>query len=185
MIMKRWCTPDPNGGPNGEASHVTVRTWYPNTSFHINIYPFYSLLVVFHQIPAVREIMGIKLHANELLNIVNRKNLQRLAELGGVEKLAATLDSHATKGISLTESELVARREFYGRHNIPQPPSKSFLQFVWKVMQEKILLALIIVALVELAIGIYKYQFNSKSAGEEATLVDGFAILLAGTFLFI
>lgn len=124
--------------------------------------------------------MAEKLSAEELLNLVDPKSLEKLTALGGVETLASRLDSHRTKGLSSTKSNLEAKREFYGTNSLPQPTTKSFLQLVWGVIQAKILIVLIIAALVEIGIGVYKFRFAPRNSREQAALIDGFAILFAG-----
>jgi Ca2+-transporting ATPase len=62
------------------------------------------------------------------------------------------------------------RRAVYGANSLPPPRSKSFLMFSWEALQDKTLIFLIIAALVEVAVGIYK----AVSADELFGIYDGF-----------
>ncbi|KAJ3222776.1 Calcium-transporting ATPase 10, plasma membrane-type [Clydaea vesicula] len=67
------------------------------------------------------------------------------------------------------------RIDFYGTNTLPEPKSKSFLVFVWESLGDKTLIVLVIAAIVEIAIGIYKIIKTKETAG----LFDGFAIVVA------
>ena len=70
----------------------------------------------------------------------------------------------------------VERRAFYGTNALPEPVSKTLLQFMWEALQDKTLIVLIVAAVVEMSIGIYKFM----SKNDSLALLDGGAIIVAG-----
>ena len=122
----------------------------------------------------------MELTPDNLLDLVDPKNIKYLNELGGIDGLAQKLAVDVKLGLSGEDLDLQARREFYGTNKLPEPISKSFLMFVWEALQDKTLLVLLAAAAVELGIGVYKFKFAPEADRQETALIDGAAILVAG-----
>lgn len=114
--------------------------------------------------------MSFALTTSKLLDLIDPKNPAYLGELGGAAGLAAKLRSSLQTG--LVADDMAERTAFYGSNALPQPVSLSFLEFVWEALQDGTLNVLMVAAVVEVAIGIYK----TVSLGEETALIDGAAI---------
>jgi magnesium-transporting ATPase (P-type) len=115
-----------------------------------------------------------------LLELVDPKSVENLKKMGGVAGLVATLNSHMTNGLPATDELLESIRNNFGSNKLPDPISKTFLQFVWEAFHDKTLIVLMFAAFAEIAIGVYKVRFIAEKDREEAALIDGFAILAAG-----
>jgi P-type Ca2+ transporter type 2C len=119
-----------------------------------------------------------KLTPTELLTLVDPKNLGYLKELGGITGLAEKLGTNVEHGLSA--AKIPQLKEEYGTNSLPEPTSKHFLQFVFEACQDKTLIVLMIAAVVELALGVYKYKFAPESERESTALIDGGAVFVAG-----
>ncbi|KAJ3188439.1 hypothetical protein HDU85_005590 [Gaertneriomyces sp. JEL0708] len=67
------------------------------------------------------------------------------------------------------------RVRVFGNNSLPEPVSKTLLQFMWGAIQDKTLIVLCIAAAVEIAIGIYKIVDKNESLA----IIDGGAIIVA------
>ncbi|KAH6821677.1 ATPase E1-E2 type family protein / haloacid dehalogenase-like hydrolase family protein [Perilla frutescens var. hirtella] len=93
-----------------------------------------------------------------LNNLVKEKSLDRLAKLGGVEGLAASLKTDEHNGISGDQQDIVARYEAFGRNTYQMPPTKSFFHFVWEAFKDPTILILLICAALSLGFGIKEHD---------------------------
>jgi P-type Ca2+ transporter type 2C len=114
----------------------------------------------------------------ELLQLVDPKSTTYLKELGGVLGVVEKLHSDTNTGLKY--EQVLHNTEIYGTNTLPEPISKSFLQFVWEALQDKTLIVLMVAAAVELALGVYKFKFAPEDERESAALLDGGAVLVAG-----
>jgi P-type Ca2+ transporter type 2C len=119
------------------------------------------------------------LTTDELLKLVDPKNIEYLNELGGTSGLTDRLETNVTLG--LKTADIAKHIETYGTNSLPQPKTKHFLQFVWEAFQDETLIVLMVAAVVELALGVYKYKFAPEGERESAALLDGGAVLVAGS----
>ena len=115
------------------------------------------------------------INVETLYNLVDPKNPKLLKELGGTAVLAEKLGSSIDKG--LKSSDVETQKSKFGTNLLPEQKTRSFLEFVWEGLHEKILIVLMAAAAVELAIGVYKTWFAPKK--DSIALVDGGAILIA------
>jgi Ca2+-transporting ATPase len=139
-----------------------------------------------------------KLSPNDLNALIDPKSPDKLRELGGIQGLAVQLNSNTELGltthldtaidlshtnsnskiISTTKSALFLDRiTHYGTNTIPPPKSKSLLEFMYNAIQDKTLIVLMIAAVVEIAVGIYRIVKENDAI----EIVDGAAVLVAGT----
>lgn len=112
------------------------------------------------------------LSPEQLLSLMDPKNPKYLSELGGAGGLALKLATNVETGLAGDHKK---RREFYGSNTLPEPISFSFLQFVWEALQDRTLNVLMVAAVVEVAIGLYKTIMD----GEKTAIIDGAAIFAA------
>ncbi|KAJ3216021.1 Calcium-transporting ATPase 10, plasma membrane-type, partial [Clydaea vesicula] len=146
--------------------------------------------------------MSFTLEPNQLVDFVEPKSPQKLVEYGGVEKVAVALKTDLNNGLSSTSNDAVIihtdtqphlenndkksiptatnnvfneRIHFYGTNTLPPPKSKSFFQFSWEAAGDRTLQILVVAAITEIAVGIYKIVKSKETAG----IWDGLAIVFA------
>ncbi|ORX53594.1 PMCA-type calcium-translocating P-type ATPase [Hesseltinella vesiculosa] len=90
----------------------------------------------------------------QLINLVDKKDLPFLSQLDGPEGLARGLHSCLTNGLSYTHDP--HRERIFGSNRLPDMHSKSLLQLMWLAFQDKTLILLTISALISLTMGIYE-----------------------------
>jgi Ca2+-transporting ATPase len=113
----------------------------------------------------------------QLLELVDPKNPELLAKLGGAQGIASRLNSSLDKGLPNDSKVIEQQCEIYGVNKLPEPISKSFVEFVWEALQDKTLIVLMVAAAFEIGIGIYEAFFSESK--DKLALVDGGAILVA------
>ena len=114
---------------------------------------------------------------DQLLELIDPKSYEKLVNLGGQQGLMNALE---TSENGLSPETIESNRSRFGTNVMPEPVSKTFLQFVWEAFQDKTLLVLMAAAAVEIGVGIYKAKFAPEADREEGSLLDGGAILVAG-----
>ncbi|KAJ1569909.1 hypothetical protein HK096_010447 [Nowakowskiella sp. JEL0078] len=124
------------------------------------------------------------LKTTTLNSLLDPKSLEKLAELGGVSEIVKKLRTDPLTGLKSgvenptgqeEPSDASSRRSYYGTNILPKPKQKSFFEFVWDAMHDKILILLSVAAVVEIAIGIYKTVTGSEQFG----YLDGVAVTVA------
>ncbi len=58
---------------------------------------------------------------------------------------------------------MAERRKRFGTNSLPEPVTISFLEFVWEALHERTLIVLMVAAVAEIAIGIYKTIADNES----------------------
>jgi Ca2+-transporting ATPase len=101
-----------------------------------------------------------------------------LRKHGGLDGLVAELHTDAHNGIA--DDGSAARKLHFGDNRLPPPPSKSFFQFAFIAMQDKMLLLLSAASIASLGIGIFQ---RIKTDPGSVDFVEGVVIL--GTVLII
>eukprot|EP00730_Choanoeca_flexa_P001990 TRINITY_DN10871_c0_g2_i2.p1 TRINITY_DN10871_c0_g2~~TRINITY_DN10871_c0_g2_i2.p1 ORF type:complete len:1169 (+),score=386.65 TRINITY_DN10871_c0_g2_i2:156-3662(+) len=107
---------------------------------------------------------------DDLYELVDPKNPEKLAEFGGAVALAKRLGSDEKQGLDPKYQERNA--EFYGVNRLPEARFKSLLELVWLALHDRTLIMLMIAACISLAIGI-------STEGPELGWKDGVAVLVA------
>lgn len=115
-----------------------------------------------------------------LLALVDPKSCANLEELGGIDSLISKLNSNRESGID--SSTIPTREVFFGCNKLPEAKRTSFLRFCFNALSDKTLVVLMVAAAIELAIGVYKYEFSSTGTRDPSELLDGIAVLAAGKF---
>merc|ERR1719354_225979 len=112
---------------------------------------------------------------DKLLDLVDPKSPSLLQELGGVSGLAEKLNSSCEKGLVNPKEAVEIQKTTFGANVLPEPISVTFLEFVIEATRDKTLIILMIAAVAEICIGIWK----SVSEQEYIKLVEGSAIVIA------
>lgn len=107
-----------------------------------------------------------------LTEVVREKSLETLSHLGGVQQIAASLETDEQDGIVATEADLAHRVDVFGANRYPKPPSKSFLSFVFEAFKDTTIIILLACAILSLAFGI-------KQRGLKDGWYDGGSIIVA------
>ncbi|KAI8818278.1 uncharacterized protein EV422DRAFT_176948 [Fimicolochytrium jonesii] len=136
-----------------------------------------------------------------IYDLVDPKNPEEYAKLGGIEGMLKALKVDGNKGLitagsgpsyaqnSLTVEDhkgdasahgaqpvdRAARVAVYGTNTLPEPISKSLIAFMIDALKDKTLIVLCIAAAVEIAVGIYKLVDKHDSLA----IIDGVAIIVA------
>ncbi|KAI7870722.1 hypothetical protein BDF14DRAFT_1720248 [Spinellus fusiger] len=130
------------------------------------------------------------LDAQQLVSLVDQKDLDFLDQIGGIEGLARLLCTHPTQGLSGIDSTLPLekqhspRTEAFGMNLLPVVKQTSLWQLVWTALKDKTLILLMVAAMVSLSIGIYQdtttteYDANGNPV-PGVKWVEGVAILMA------
>ncbi|KAL3328949.1 hypothetical protein AABB24_036190 [Solanum stoloniferum] len=114
---------------------------------------------------------------SSLAKLVKDKNIEELANLGGVQGVAASLKSDTTDGVSGDQEDVARRHEAFGSNTYRKPPSKSFFIFVWESFKDPTIIILLLCAALSLGFGI-------KEHGLKEGWYDGGSIYVA-VFLVI
>ena len=110
---------------------------------------------------------------NELLShMVRDKALESLTQFGGVEELAALLETDFKRGISDEKDDLDHRKRVFGVNVFAKPPCKGFFSFVLESFKDTTIIILLGCAMLSLGFGI-------KQHGWRDGWYDGGSIILA------
>ncbi|KAH6575095.1 calcium-translocating P-type ATPase, PMCA-type [Batrachochytrium salamandrivorans] len=115
----------------------------------------------------------------KILDLLDPKNPELYLEWGRATGLEKTLITDLKKGLSLNDDTLEDRKVFYGSNALPEPASRTIFSFMWEALQDKILIVLCAAAVIEMAIGIYKFAFAPVGKRDKFGLIDGAAIVVA------
>uniref|UniRef100_M1DIH0 P-type Ca(2+) transporter n=1 Tax=Solanum tuberosum TaxID=4113 RepID=M1DIH0_SOLTU len=114
---------------------------------------------------------------SSLSKLVKDKSVDELANLGGVQGVAASLKSDTTIGVSGDPEDVARRHEAFGSNTNRKPASKSFFIFVWESFKDPTIIILLLCAALSLGFGI-------KEHGLKEGWYDGGSIYVA-VFLVI
>ncbi|KAK4425612.1 putative calcium-transporting ATPase 13, plasma membrane-type [Sesamum alatum] len=105
--------------------------------------------------------------------LVEGRVMDQLIEHGGVQGVAATLETHIQNGIDGSPKDINSRKEFFGSNSYPaRPPTKGFFHCVLKEFMDFTNIILLVCAALYLGLGI-----KEKGAGEG--WYDGVSIFVA------
>ncbi|XP_007030588.2 PREDICTED: calcium-transporting ATPase 12, plasma membrane-type [Theobroma cacao] len=107
-----------------------------------------------------------------LTEMVREKNLENLRKLGGVKKIAVSLETDEKDGISGNEADLTHRMDVFGANRYQKPPIKSLLSFIFEAFKDTTIIILLVCAILSLGFGI-------KQHGVEDGWHDGGSIIFA------
>ncbi|KAH0738891.1 hypothetical protein KY290_037596 [Solanum tuberosum] len=114
---------------------------------------------------------------SSLAKLVKDKNFDELANIGGVQGVAASLKSDTTNGVSGDSEDVARRHEAFGSNTYRKAPTKSFFVFVWESFKDPTIIILLLCAALSLGFGI-------KEHGLKEGWYDGGSIYVA-VFLVI
>ncbi|KAJ7977333.1 Calcium-transporting ATPase [Quillaja saponaria] len=98
-----------------------------------------------------------QLDTGRLTEIVKKKNLAALHELGGVEGVAAALNTVPANGISGKDDDIAKRHELFGSNTYTRQPAKGFLYFVQEAFKDPTIIILLVCAALSLGFGIKEH----------------------------
>lgn len=113
------------------------------------------------------------------------KDAKGLEKLGGLDGILKALKTDAKKGltsdqISSQGEEFQHRQRIYGKNSLPEKRMKSFVQFLFEALNDKVLLILIVAAIVSFGLGLYQDFGPSHDPNEpRVNWVEGLAIMIA------
>ncbi|XP_059293273.1 putative calcium-transporting ATPase 13, plasma membrane-type [Lycium ferocissimum] len=114
---------------------------------------------------------------SSLAKLVKDKSVDKLANLGGVHGVAASLKSDTANGINGDPEDVACRHEAFGTNTYRKPPAKSFFIFVWESFKDPTIIILLFCAALSLG-------FGMKEHGLKEGWYDGGSIFVA-VFLVI
>ncbi|KAL2914130.1 plasma membrane calcium [Polyrhizophydium stewartii] len=120
-----------------------------------------------------------------VLDLLDPKNPALYEEWGRARGIAGKLASSVDSGLlrmrtpRCTTTTMPSGRAVFGTNALPEPVLKSIFQFMWDALQDKTLLVLCAAAVVEMAIGVYKFKFAPEEKRDNLALIDGGAIVVA------
>lgn len=135
----------------------------------------------------------------ELSSFMAARRFEAIAELNGVEGIAAALKTdlnlglrqnasdsgdHTSLGVNWqAESSFIEsqRVTFFGQNVLPEAKQDTIFEMIFDAIQDKTLLLLIGCSVLEIAIGVYKKWFAPIEQRDAYALVDGIAIVIGGT----
>ncbi|KAI4345701.1 hypothetical protein L6164_012801 [Bauhinia variegata] len=91
-----------------------------------------------------------------LTEITKEKNLERLQNFGGVDKVTSALETSVDYGILGDEKDIARRHDVFGSNTYHKPPSKGFFHFVLEAFKDPLIIILLICALLSLGLQIYR-----------------------------
>ncbi|KAH0739785.1 hypothetical protein KY290_038490 [Solanum tuberosum] len=94
---------------------------------------------------------------SSLSKLVKDKSVDELANLGGVQGVAASLKSDTTIGVSGDPEDVARRHEAFGSNTNRKPASKSFFIFVWESFKDPTIIILLLCAALSLGFGIKEH----------------------------
>ncbi|CAL5347261.1 unnamed protein product [Camellia sinensis] len=113
-----------------------------------------------------------KINQNSLTQLMKQKNVEDLAQLGGLEGIALALDTDLENGIHCDDEDIAYRHEAFGSNTYCKPPTKSLFHFVWEALKDPTILILLVCAAMSLGFGI-------KQHGPKDGWYDGGSIVIA------
>uniref|UniRef100_M1DT14 Calcium-transporting ATPase n=1 Tax=Solanum tuberosum TaxID=4113 RepID=M1DT14_SOLTU len=114
---------------------------------------------------------------SSLAKLVKDKNTDELADLGGVQGVAASLKTDTTNGVSGDPEDVARRHEAFGSNMYRKAPAKSFFIFVWESFKYPTIIVLLIWGALSIVLGI-------KEDGVKEGWCDGGGIYVA-VLLFV
>ncbi|WMV47821.1 hypothetical protein MTR67_041206 [Solanum verrucosum] len=94
---------------------------------------------------------------SSLAKLVKDKNLDKLANIGGVQGVAASLKSDTTNGLSGDSEDVARRHEAFGSNTYRKASTKSFFVFVWESFKDPTIIILLLCAALSLGFGIKEH----------------------------
>ncbi|KAK9218411.1 hypothetical protein WN943_007048 [Citrus x changshan-huyou] len=118
------------------------------------------------------EVPFVGVNKQMLSKMVKEKSFESLSNLGGVNQVAAILESDTKRGISGNKADLGHRINVFGANRYKRPKAKSFLSFVFEALKDTTIIILLVCALLSLGFGI-------KQEGLKEGWFDGGSIIFA------
>ncbi|KAF5466056.1 hypothetical protein F2P56_016014 [Juglans regia] len=115
---------------------------------------------------------NFKIDQTSLTKLVKDKNVENLENIGGVLRVASTLETNVEFGIPADLVDIAHRHEAFGQNTYERPPTKSFFNFIVEAFKDLTIFILLGCAALSLAFGI-------KEHGIKEGWYDGGSIFVA------
>ncbi|XP_039155036.1 putative calcium-transporting ATPase 13, plasma membrane-type [Eucalyptus grandis] len=141
--------------------------------------PSYTLISIHDEAQSARsdQPCSFRIDQSLLTKLVKEKDLRHLQEFGGVKKVASTLETDVSAGISGNPVDVSRRQNAFGINSYKEPPAKGFFHFVYEAFKDLTIMILLVCAGLSLGFGI-------KENGVKEGWYDGGSIFVA-VFLVI
>ncbi|KAL3724809.1 hypothetical protein ACJRO7_029903 [Eucalyptus globulus] len=120
--------------------------------------PSYTLLSIHDEDQSTRcyQPTSFAIDQSQLTKLVKEKDLHHLQEFGGVKKVASTLETDVSVGISGDPVDLSRRQNAFGVNSYKKPPAKGFFHFMFEAFKDLTIMILLVCAGLSLGFGIKK-----------------------------
>ncbi|KAF8014446.1 hypothetical protein BT93_H0313 [Corymbia citriodora subsp. variegata] len=141
--------------------------------------PPYTLISIHDEVQSAQcdQPTSFEIDQSQLTKLVKEKDLCHLQEFGGVKKVASTLETDVSAGISGNLDDISRRQNAFGVNSYKKPPAKGFFHFVFEAFKDLTIMILLVCAGLSLGFGI-------KENGVKEGWYDGGSIFVA-VFLVI
>eukprot|EP01035_Chromulina_nebulosa_P019011 gene19011-24830_t len=103
-------------------------------------------------------------------------NLKEFDRIGGLKALEQLLSTSYTNGLVNDRDDFNKRIKLYGENELPEPPSKSLVEFFLETFDDTTIRVLMVAAVVSLAIGFYE---NPSKGWIEGTAILSAVLIVA------
>ncbi|KAH0634174.1 hypothetical protein KY284_036960 [Solanum tuberosum] len=114
---------------------------------------------------------------SSLAKLVKDKNFDQLANLGGVQGVAASLKSDTTNGVKGDPEDVARRHEAFGSNTYRKAPNKSSFVFVWESFKDPTTIILLLCAALSLGFGIKEHGLKKGWYNGESIYVAVFRVI--------
>ncbi|XP_042518142.1 putative calcium-transporting ATPase 13, plasma membrane-type [Macadamia integrifolia] len=119
---------------------------------------------------------------NALIEILKEKNLEHLRQFGGVEAVAAALETDVENGISDDAEDVASRSNIFGSNTYLKTPPKSLFHFLLDAFRDTIILILLGCAVLSLVFGIRENGWKNGWYDGGSIFVAVFIVITVSAF---
>ena len=117
------------------------------------------------------------LNLDYIFEVVERKDMGKLAELGGLDGLLTKMKTNFEGGID--SSTVAQRQQLYGRNELIKKDPVTFLEFFLEALSDKIIIILGIAAIISIIFGMTLPNPHSGEVERSKGWIEGTAILIS------
>ncbi|GKU86484.1 hypothetical protein SLEP1_g1000 [Rubroshorea leprosula] len=119
---------------------------------------------------------------SKLFKTVKEKDISSLAELGGVEGVAAALRTDPKNGIGDDDEEIRRGQEIFGSNTYQKPPPKGLFYFVVEAFKDTTIIILLVCAALALGFGIKEHGGKEGWYERGSIFVAVFLVVIVSAF---
>ena len=150
-----------------------LRTAPPQSEGCVNGEPQKPAVVEVDEAPA----KNFRLNPKDIFKMVERKNVNSLHELGGVEGVAKLLESHTESGID--PASIPRRIEDYGINELSKKEPVSFVDLLLDAFGDRTVQVLCVAAIVSIIFGMTLKNPHSDEVERSTGWIEGTAIIIS------